>query len=150
MNSRAWPKEWEYAARGGLSGKRYPWGDEIIHDHANYSGIGGKDQWGGLGQPNSGTSPVGSFEPNGYGLYDMAGNTRNWCSDWYDENYYYSNSPTSNPKGPDTGYSRVSRGGGFNSTPGGLRVALRRNSNPDEWYGDQSFRCVSGIPAVEK
>ena len=87
---------------------------------------------------------MGSFEPNDYGLYDMVGNTRNWCSDWYDENYY-SNSPTSNPKGPDTGYFRVLRGGGFNSTPGGLRVAHRHNVNLDEWNGDQGFRCVSGF-----
>jgi formylglycine-generating enzyme required for sulfatase activity len=60
--------EWEYAARGGLQGKRYPWGDEISHDDANYNGAGGKDKW-------RYCSPVGSFEANGYGLYDMAGNS---------------------------------------------------------------------------
>jgi formylglycine-generating enzyme required for sulfatase activity len=66
--------EWEYAARGGLVGKRYPRGDEISHDDANYSGTGGKDKW-------SKCAPVGSFAANGYGLYDMAGNVREWCQD---------------------------------------------------------------------
>ena len=68
--------EWEYAARGGLGGKRYPWGDEITHDDANYSGTGGKDKW-------DKCSPVGSFEANGYGLYDMAGNVAEWVMDVY-------------------------------------------------------------------
>ena len=72
--------EWEYVARGGLEGKRYPWGDEIItHNHANYAGVGGKDQWKGF--PNGGTAPVGSFEPNGYGLNDMVANVSEWCLD---------------------------------------------------------------------
>ena len=95
--------EWEYAARGGLIGKRYPWGDELSHDDANYSGTGGKDKWGRC-------SPVGSFEANGYGLYDMAGNVQEWCQDWYGENYY-SSSPAKNPPGPGSGSSRVLRGG---------------------------------------
>ena len=72
--------EWEYAARDGLTGKRYPWGDDITHDDANYSGTGGKDEW-------QYSAPVGSFEPNGYGLYDMAGNVRPWCSDWSGSGY---------------------------------------------------------------
>ena len=95
--------EWEYAARGGLEGKKYPWGDSISHDDANYSGTGGRDQW-------SGTSPVASFPPNGYGLYDMAGNVYEWCSDWYDSGYY-SKSPENNPTGANTGTYRVLRGG---------------------------------------
>ena len=70
--------EWEYAVRGGLVGKRYPWGDEVTHDDANYSGTGGKDKWGYC-------APVGSFAANGYGLYDMAGNVWEWCQDWYDK-----------------------------------------------------------------
>ena len=77
--------KWEYAARGGLKGKRYPWGDEISHDNANYSGTGGRDKW-------SKCAPVSSFEANGYGLYNMVGNVWEWCSDW-DASDYYSNSP---------------------------------------------------------
>ena len=74
--------EWEYAARGGLEGKRY-WDDEI--DKANYG------SWD-IGN----TTVVGSYPTNGYGLYDMAGNIYEWCQDWYDENYYNS-SPDNNP-----------------------------------------------------
>jgi iron(II)-dependent oxidoreductase len=84
--------EWEKSARGGLVGKKYPWGDTLTHDDANYSGTGGKDKW-------EHTSPVGSFASNGYGLYDMAGNVWEWCADWYFNNYY-ANSLKSNPKGP--------------------------------------------------
>jgi len=74
--------EWEYAARGGLIGKRYPWGDDekIARDNANYEGTGGKDTWGQ-------TAPVGSFEANGYGLRNMAGNVWEWCLDEYDGSY---------------------------------------------------------------
>ena len=95
--------KWEYAARGGLKGKRYPWGDEISHDNANYSGTGGRDKW-------SKCAPVSSLEANGYGLYDMVGNVWEWCSDW-DASDYYSNSPPRNPQGPSTGEKRVLRGG---------------------------------------
>ena len=135
--------EWEYAARGGLVGKRYPWGDEISHDNANYSGTGGKDKW-------SGYAPVGSFEANGYGLYDMAGNLREWCADWYDSDYY-SKSPAKNPLGPDSqtraGY-RVMRGGFYGEFAAYQRVAFRTAPEPD---GDGrshyvGFRCVvSGL-----
>ena len=75
--------EWEYAARGGLVGKRYTWGDEaeLARDHANYKGTGGKDKW-------DQCAPVGSFQANGYGLYDMAGNVIEFCADLYNEGYY--------------------------------------------------------------
>jgi len=66
--------EWEYAAKGGLPDKKYPWGDKITHGMANYSGTGNKDQW-------YGTAPVCSFRENGYGLCDMAGNAWEWCAD---------------------------------------------------------------------
>jgi sulfatase modifying factor 1 len=94
--------EWEKAARGGLAGKMYPWGNTVTHDNANDDGTGGKDVW-------EYTSPVGSFAPNGYGLYDMAGNVFEWCADFSDNNYY-ANSPKSNPTGPASGEYRILRG----------------------------------------
>ena len=130
--------EWEYAARGGLEGKRYPWGDAISHDDANYSGTGGRDQW-------SSTSPVGSFPPNGYGLHDMAGNVWEWCNDWYDSGYY-SKSPSSNPTGPSSGSYRVLRGGSWYYSPHlypyTLRCASRYNSFPAGSGNSFGFRCV--------
>jgi len=129
--------EWEYAARGGLSGKRYPWGDELTHDDANYAGTGGKDKWGSC-------APVGSFESNGYGLYDMAGNVWEWCSDRWGKDYY-ATSPVKNPKGPDTGRTRVVRGGSWGSASFDLRAALRGNGTPASTNNYDGFRCVSGF-----
>ena len=90
--------EWEYAARGGLEGKRYPWGNDtnVARNYANYSGTGR-------------SAPVGSYPANGYSLYDMAGNVYEWCNDWHDGNYY-TNSPVNNPQGPENGSRRVLRG----------------------------------------
>ena len=126
--------EWEKAARGGLAGKRYPWGDSISHDDTNYSGTGGRDVWGA-------TSPVGSFAPYGYGLYDMAGNVWEWCADWYDSSYY-ANSPSSAPQGPGSGTYRVLRGGGWYDDPEFLRVA-GRGVDPAFTSHVNGFRCVS-------
>ncbi|MBD3184970.1 SUMF1/EgtB/PvdO family nonheme iron enzyme [Candidatus Poribacteria bacterium] len=127
--------EWEYAARGGLEGKKYPWGNEISHQDANYDGTGGRDVW-------NGTAPVGSFPPNGYGLYDMAGNVWEWCADWYDSGYYRI-SPERNPTGPNSGSYRVLRGGGWDSSPSSLRVAFRNSYNPASTSRRSGFRCVS-------
>ena len=122
-----------------MSGKRYPWGDEISHDDANYSGTGGKDKW------NNSTAPVGSFEPNGYGLYDMAGNVWGWCSDWYDSDYYIK-SPLRNPQGPSSGRFRVLRGGSWSNNPSILRAAYRYYGvNPAYTVNLIGFRCVSGF-----
>jgi formylglycine-generating enzyme required for sulfatase activity/curli biogenesis system outer membrane secretion channel CsgG len=124
--------EWEKAARGGLVGKRYPWGDNISPDNANYDRTGGRDIW---------TSPVGSFPPNGYGLYDMAGNAWEWVADWYDKNYYRS-SPERNPKGPNISSWRVLRGGSWNDNPDHLRCADRNyHYEPTDSFYSIGFRC---------
>ncbi len=131
--------EWEKAARGGLVGKLYPWGDKLFHDNANYYGTGGKDFW-------EMPATVGTFEPNRYGLFDMAGNVQEWCADWYDPKYY-SSSPAQNPTGPKSGTSVVVRGGSWgddvqNMRDSGLRVAKRRFLDPYEADNYTGFRCV--------
>ena len=129
--------EWEYAARGGLVGKRYPWGDdeEVARDHANYDGTGGKDKW------DETTAPVGSFKLNDYGLFDIAGNVYEWCQDWYDKDYY-SKSPTKNPPGPGTGLHRVLRGGDWAHDTAYLWVAYRFNYHSRNGFRNFGFRCV--------
>lgn len=130
--------EWEYAARGGLVGKQYPWGDgrdgyglyDLARDYANYIGTGGGE----FGQDDDRweyASPVGSFKPNGYGLYDMAGNVSEWCQDWYSSDREY----------------QVLRGGSWLNDPYDLRVANRNHGyDPIFGYNGNGFRCVSGLP----
>ena len=138
--------EWEYAARGGLIGKRYPWADaeSVARKYANYRGIGGKDRW------DKSAAPVGRFKPNGYGLYDMAGNVWELCADWYNGNYY-SNSPTKNPLGPDKGQLfdwggpyRALRGGSWANGTNRLRVPYCFCNTLNNRYFNSGFRCVSG------
>ena len=121
--------EWEFAARGGLVGKKFPWGDDeaVARDYANYSGTGDKDKWQSI-------APVGSLKPNGYGLYDMSGNVWEWCQDWYSEDKKY----------------RVLRGGSWHFTANYLRAALRDVNNPTLANYDYGFRCVSGFPAAQQ
>ncbi|MDD5563891.1 MAG: SUMF1/EgtB/PvdO family nonheme iron enzyme [Thermoanaerobaculaceae bacterium] len=130
--------EWEYAARGGQDGLKYPWGNSISHENANFKGTGGRDQW-------KYTSPVGSFDANGFGLFDMAGNVWEWCADPYGETYYAS-SPSVDPQGPPSGSSRVLRGGSWDFDPKSLRASFRGWILP--WGGCDSggFRCVRPAP----
>jgi len=144
--------QWEKAARGGLVGKKYPWGDTITHDDANYWGTGGKDKW-------DETSPVGSFPANRYGLFDMDGNVWEWCADGYGSGYY-SKSPKNNPTGPGTpilfvgddftnvNSPRVVRGGSWlNGHPDNLRCAYRYNGTPAAVDSHLGFRCR--VPAED-
>lgn len=153
--------EWEFAARGGLEKKKYVWGDEIIPDGKWQANI-----W--QGQfPNEnkmsdgfrGTAPVGSFSPNGFGLFDMAGNVWEWCSDWYRFDYY-GQSPGANPKGPSDSFDpnepglakRVMRGGSYLCSDlycVGYRPSARMKSSPDTGLSHTGFRCVQDAPPPE-
>jgi formylglycine-generating enzyme required for sulfatase activity len=126
--------EWEYAARGGLDGKRYPWGDTISGSDANYWGSG--DPW------DNDTSEVEYYAPNGYGLYDMAGNVWEWVNDYYGD--YYDVSPPNDPPGPATGFKRILRGGSWSYDTDGLRVANRFAYTPDDQDLFIGFRCARG------
>ena len=140
--------EWEYAARGGLSGNRLPWGDTITHSQANYYSSssysydisptrGFHPTWNDGIYPY--TSPVGSFAANGYGLHDMSGNVWEWCADWYSSSYY-SISPGTNPTGPATGSYRVIRGGSWVDDAYNCRVADRYRYYPYYRYDYSGFR----------
>ena len=124
--------EWEYAARGGLNGKRYPNGNTVGRGTANY--YYSKDKY------DNDTTPVEFYPPNGYGIYDMAGNAWEMVSDWYAEDYY-SVSPTNNPTGPATGTSHVVRGGAWDVPRSLLRVSARYGTVSSPWV-DVSFRCA--------
>ncbi len=131
--------EWEYAARGGLAGQRYPDGNTISHAGANYLGPSGDfhpDHAGGA-QPH--TSPVHAFPSNGYGLYDMAGNLFQWCWNWYGP---YTADAKVNPRGPDTGPGRVIRGGAWSHAAVFSRVAYRHHKEAGSVGDYVGFRIV--------
>ena len=146
--------EWEKAARGGLAGNRFPWGNSISESQANYYGATGSYSYdlgpngynaiGSVGGTSPATSPVGSFAPNGYGLYDMAGNVFEWCWDWYGTPY---GQPTNmNPTGAGPGSTvRVLRGGSWLSNAYLARCAYRINNDPNSADYLIGFRCVRGL-----
>ena len=138
--------EWEFAARGGLVGKKYSWGDEL-----RPNGKPVANWWQGS-FPNRNTAedgftmraPVKSFAPNNYGLFDMAGNVWEWCADWYADDYY-ENSPRRNPVGASVGDERVIRGGSWMCAENfctNYRVAGRSHATPDSAMNNLGFRCV--------
>jgi formylglycine-generating enzyme required for sulfatase activity len=143
--------EWEKAARGGLYGKRFPWGDTISESQANYIAapgsyfydvntyVGNNTNYNTGGTPY--TSPVGSFAPNGYGLYDMAGNVGEWCWDWYAIPYAGGSDPHG-PAGPVG--NRVLRGGWWSYYADYARCGCRNAAGPQGLADALGFRCVRG------
>lgn len=123
--------EWERAARGGVEGQLYPWGDLIHPGLANYDN-------------QNGTTPVGAYPPNAYGLYDMAGNAWEWVADWYDP-HYYARSPRDNPLGPESGATKVLRGGAWLLFPEFCRVAYRFRTSPDFRFNLIGFRLARSL-----
>ncbi len=122
--------EWERAARGGVEGQRYPWGDEMPSWIPN----------GGRG-PLSGPWPVSLGPPNAYGLHGIAANIHEWCADWYGAAYYAS-SPERAPGGPRSGVRRVSRGGSWRHAVTVSRTAARSRIDPSFRYSDYGFRVA--------
>jgi len=122
--------EWERAARGGVEQCLYTWGNAPFSERADYA-----TRW--LNAPE----PVGTAAPNPYGLYDMCENVHEWCSDWYDPNYY-AVSPADDPRGPETGTRRASRGGAWRHHIKVSRCAARSSIPPEFCYADYGFRVA--------
>ena len=141
--------EWEYAARGGLEQKLFPWGDELTPAGKHLCNV-----WQGefpmldLGEDGfTGPCPPAAFSPNGYGLYSVTGNVWEWCSDWFHPTWHVSATRT-NPVGPGQGTGKVIRGGSYlchKSYCNRYRVAARTSNTPDSTSGHMGFRCVRDI-----
>jgi formylglycine-generating enzyme required for sulfatase activity len=145
--------EWEYAARGGLVQRRFPWGDELEPGGAHRMNV-----WQGTFPAENtiadgwyGTAPVDAYLPNGHGLHNVTGNVWEWCSDWFGPEYYAS-SPAVDPHGPASGTHRVMRGGSYlchESYCNRYRVAARSGNTPDTSTGNLGFRTVRDLQAGE-
>jgi formylglycine-generating enzyme required for sulfatase activity len=135
--------QWEYACRAGTT-TPFHTGGNLTTDQANYNGdypYGDHPK----GIDRATTTPVRSFEPNAWGLYDMHGNVWEWCQDWYDQDYYNS-SPEKDPKGPPEGSHRVERGGGWVDDVGDCRSAFRGYAAPGSRSGTVGFRLLRTNP----
>lgn len=141
--------EWEYAARGGLEQKVYPWGDELTPGGRHLCNIWQGDF------PNTDTgedgftsvAPADAFPPNRYGLYGITGNAWEWCSDWFDAAYHITATPM-NPVGPPQGSAKVMKGGSYlcnRSYCNRYRVAARTSNTPDSATTNISFRLVRDV-----
>lgn len=148
--------EFENAARGGFEGRRFPWGNIASQYQGNYRArllsydLSLFNTW--TPHPNFDdgntpfTSPVGSFAPNGYGLYDMAGNLWEWVNDWWEAGYYRI-SPETDPRGPSFGTQRILRGGGaWNTQTNYIRVSYRYNMDAANKYDSVGFRAARSAP----
>jgi formylglycine-generating enzyme required for sulfatase activity len=125
--------EWERAARGGIDGAAFPWGDEI----PSWIPDGGRG-------PLPGPWPVTLGTPTAYGLYGIAANVHEWCADWHAADYYAS-SPLDNPAGPPAGRRRASRGGSWRHAVTISRCAARSKIDPSFRYTDYGFRTVRNL-----
>ncbi|MCR8643488.1 formylglycine-generating enzyme family protein [Paenibacillus sp. N1-5-1-14] len=138
--------QWEYAARGGLVQRRYPWGDELKQGGEHHCNI-----WQGkfpikdhASDGYSGTAPVHAYKPNGYGIYNASGNVWEWCADWFSPDYHLM-AESLDPQGPPSGQARSMRGGSYlchKSYCNRYRVAARSKNTPDSSSGNIGFRCV--------
>jgi sulfatase modifying factor 1 len=124
--------EWEFAARGGLINKNFPFGDQVDSTLVNY------------GRKYKGILKVGSFKPNAYGLFDITGNVWEWTLDFYADDYY-AVSPAENPKGPQTGRFKVIRGGSWHSGAMCVQTYYRNGLSPSWVDFAVGFRCVKDI-----
>jgi formylglycine-generating enzyme len=122
--------EWEWAARGGVEGRLYPWGDAPVTEREGYA-----LRW------RHAPEPVATSDPNDFGLYDMCENVHEWCADWYDPGYY-AVSPQDNPRGPASGTRRSSRGGAWRHQIKIARCAARSSIPPQFEYADYGFRVA--------
>jgi formylglycine-generating enzyme len=125
--------EWERAARGGTEGALFPWGDAPPETLPNYA-----HRW------QTGPEPVGQSEVNPYGLFDICANVHEWCGDWYDPGYY-GVSPERNPRGPESGQRRASRGGSWRHHIKVSRCSARSSIPPQFQYADYGFRVACDI-----
>ena len=143
--------EWEYAARGGHRGRRFPWGDDLVVAAEHRCNI-----WQGVFPSENTredgfltTAPAQSFEPNDHGLYQTQGNVWEWCADWFSPTWY-ARSPVDDPRGPEQGSSRVMRGGSYlchDSYCHRYRVAARSSNTPDSSSANLGFRVVADSDA---
>jgi formylglycine-generating enzyme len=122
--------EWELAARGGFEQKQFPWGDDPPQSLPDYA-----MRW------QTGPEPVARYAPNAFGLYDIGDNMHEWCSDWYDPNYYAA-SPERNPRGPESGQRKASRGGSWRHHIKVARCSARSSIPPEFQYADYGFRIA--------
>jgi formylglycine-generating enzyme required for sulfatase activity len=124
--------EWEWAARGGMEGKLFPWGDAAPQSLPDYA-----SRW------NNGPEPVGRWA-NGFGIFDICENVHEWCGDWFSPEYY-SVSPEKNPHGPESGARKASRGGSWRHHIKVSRCAARSSIPPEFQYADYGFRVAGEL-----
>jgi len=152
--------EWEYAARGGRDGEKFPWGNTPVPLVSGRRYANGPDQqthallplWDvfpGYDDGFARVAPVASFEPNGFGLFDMAGNAWEWTNDWFAVDWY-ERSPADDPRGPAGGPGRVARGGSWGYAPKQHRNSERGYAEPDFWTATFGFRCAYDVEPAQR